>query len=262
MEERGIRRTFLLARQWKKHCDLSLIITEESGLIGGNMDRPITTLFMLMSVDGRISTGSTDELDFDQDFPQIVGVKEGLHQYYEIEQTTDLWSFNTGRVQEKMGVNRKEMPAKTPVSFVILDNHHLTEHGVRYFCALSQKAVIITSNDEHPGFSVNEKNLHIIFQEKTSIKEALERLKAECGCDRLTVQSGGTVNGLLLREKLFDYVDVVVAPVLVGGRETPSVIDGKSLTSTGELSGLGILKLEDCSVLEDSYIRLRYRVLG
>ena len=65
------------------------------------MERPITTLFMLMSVDGKISTGATDELDVDKDFPKITGVSEGLHQYYEIEQTTDLWSLNTGRVQEK-----------------------------------------------------------------------------------------------------------------------------------------------------------------
>lgn len=28
------------------------------------MDRPVTTLFMLMSVDGKISTGATDNLDF------------------------------------------------------------------------------------------------------------------------------------------------------------------------------------------------------
>ncbi|MBR6004131.1 MAG: dihydrofolate reductase family protein, partial [Lachnospiraceae bacterium] len=183
------------------------------------MTRPITTLFMLMSVDGKISTGCTDELDMDKDLPNIAGVKEGLHQYYEIEQTTDLWSFNTGRVQEKMGVNEKETPAKTPVSFVLMDNHHLTEQGVKYFCALSKQAVIITSNPEHPAFNVKEDNLHIIFQEKASLKEALERLKAECGCERLTVQSGGTVNGLFLREKLFDYVDVVVAPLLVGGKE-------------------------------------------
>ena len=50
------------------------------------MGRPITTLFMLMSVDGKISTGATDELDFDQDFPRIEGVREGLQQYYDIEQ--------------------------------------------------------------------------------------------------------------------------------------------------------------------------------
>lgn len=52
------------------------------------MDRPITTLFMLMSVDGKISTGATDDLDVDKDLPKIIGVQEGLHQYYKIEQTT------------------------------------------------------------------------------------------------------------------------------------------------------------------------------
>ena len=92
---------------------------------------------MLMSVDGKISTGSSDELDVDKDYPTITGVSEGLHQYYEIEQSTDLWSFNTGRVQAKMGVNEKPLPSKTPVSFVLLDNHHLTENGVRYFCTRS-----------------------------------------------------------------------------------------------------------------------------
>ena len=90
------------------------------------MNRPITTLFMLSSVDGKISTGATDELDVDQDFPKIEGVKEGLHQYYDIEQTTDLWSLNSGRVQAKMGVNHKPLPNKGPVSFVLIDNHHLT----------------------------------------------------------------------------------------------------------------------------------------
>lgn len=74
------------------------------------MKRPITTLFMLMSVDGKISTGATDAFDVDKDFPKIMGVQEGLYQYYEIEQSTDLWSLNSGRVQEKMGVNTKEMP--------------------------------------------------------------------------------------------------------------------------------------------------------
>lgn len=225
------------------------------------MDRPITTLFMLMSVDGKISTGANDELDFDRDFPTIDGLKDGLHQYYEIEQTTDLWSFNTGRVQEKMGVNQKELPEKTPVSFVLLDNHHLTEQGVRYFCARSKTFVLITSNGSHPAFGVKEENLRIIFQEKTDLREALVLLKKDFGCDRLTVQSGGTVNGLFLREKLFDYVDLVVAPVLTGGKDTSTLIDGRSLTSREELSGLGVLRLTDCTVLEDSYIRLRYQVL-
>ena len=223
------------------------------------MDRPITTLFMLMSVDGKISTGATDEFDVDRDFPKIPGVMEGLPQYYEIEQTTDLWSFNTGRVQAKMGVNEKEMPPKTPVSFVLLDNHHLKENGVRYFCAKSKDAVIITSNPLHPAFQVKEDNLHIIFQEQPSLQDALSRLKNEYGCDRLTIQSGGTVNGLLLREKLIDFVDIVVAPVLIGGKDTPTLIDGESLKSNQELNALGVLELIECEALNNSYLRLRYR---
>ncbi len=226
------------------------------------MDRPVTTLFMLMSVDGKISTGSSDALDVDRDFPKIPGLKEGLYQYYEIEQTTDLWSFNTGRVQAKIGVNEKAMPAKTPVSFVLLDNHHLTEHGVRYFCALSKQIVIITSNAKYPALQMNEDNLSVIYENPFSLKHALEGLKKDYGCERLTLQSGGTVNGLLLREKLIDFVDVVVAPVLVGGKDTPTLVDGESLTSEKELSQLGVMELIDCQVLKDSYIRLRYRVVG
>ena len=226
------------------------------------MERPVTTLFMLMSVDGKISTGATDELDVDKDFPKIAGTKEGLHQYYKIEQTTDLWSLNSGRVQAKMGVNEKTLPAKSQVSFVLIDNHHLRESGVRYFCALSRKFVLITTNKDHPAFAVDEENLHIIYQDTLSLPSALEILKTEYSCNRITIQCGGTLNSLFLREKLFDYVDLVVAPVLIGGKDTATLIDGNSLMSEKELNQLGVLQLQNCTVLEDSYLRLQYRVIS
>lgn len=226
------------------------------------MKRPVTTLFMLMSVDGKISTGSTDELDFDRDLPGINGLKEGLHQYYEIEQETDLWSMNSGRVQEKMGVNEGPMPEKTPVSFVIIDSTHLTEHGVRHFCARSQKFVLITTNREHPAFGVKEDNLGIIYQEELDINKALEILYSDYGCERITVQTGGTLNGLFLREKIFDFADIVIAPLLAGGKDTSTLIDGGSITSKDELSKLGVLSLESAEVLKDSYLRLRYKVIS
>lgn len=226
------------------------------------MNRPITTLFMLMSLDGKISTGASDELDVDRDFPKIAGVKEGLHQYYEIEQSTDLWSLNTGRVMAKIGANEKPFPEKSPVSFVLVDSKHLTEHGVRYFSALSKEFVLITTNNAHPALSVSEDNIHVILQEELSLPSALEKLWRDLGCERLTVQSGGTLNGLFLREKLIDYVDVIVAPVLVGGRDTSTLIDGESITDVSELSQLGVLKLHEAVPLGDSYLRLRYEVIG
>ena len=87
------------------------------------MDRPITTLFMLESLDGKISSGNSDVLDADKDWCQIDGVKEGIHQYYEIEATTDFYSLNTGRVMAKIGVNdRTEYHEKVDCRFIIIDS--------------------------------------------------------------------------------------------------------------------------------------------
>ena len=119
---------------------------------------------------------------------------------------------------------------------------------------------MITTNAKHPAFQITDNNLHIIYGEL--LPDALIRLKSECGCERLTVQSGGTINGLFLREKLIDFVDIVVAPVLIGGKETSTLIDGTSLVSADELSKIGVLKLIDCVVLQNSYIRLRYQVIA
>ncbi len=66
---------------------------------------------------------------------------------------------------------------------------------------------------------------------------------------------------MFLREKLIDYIDLVVAPVLIGGKETATLIDGQSLRTTSELSKPGALKLQTCTALEDSYLRLRYKVI-
>ena len=69
------------------------------------------------------------------------------------------------------------------------------------------------------------------------------------------------LHSFFLREKLFDYVDIVVAPILIGGKDTSTLIDGKSLFSQKELSKLGVLKLQECVILENSYLRLRYEVI-
>ncbi len=85
---------------------------------------------------------------------------------------------------------------------------------MRFFCAKSKVFILITTNRNHPAFQVKEDNLHIIFQDELNLREALYKLKAEYGCERLTIQTGGTLNAKLLREKLIDYVDIVMAPFM------------------------------------------------
>ena len=226
--------------------------------------RPITTLFMLESLDGKISSGNTDELDADKDWCEIEGVKEGLHQYYEIEATTDYFSLNTGRVMAKIGVNdRKEYHSKIEVKFVIIDNKpHLNENGIDYICNWVESLILVTTNKNHIAYSLIDKydNLDILYYEELDLTKLLEDLSSKYNAERVTIQSGGSLNGLFLRNNLIDYVNIVIAPLLVGGKDVPTLIDGEAISNSEELNKLKALELIECNQLDNSYIQLKYKV--
>lgn len=231
---------------------------EKYGVIGIRIallsDKPLTTLFMLSSLDGKISTGASPNEDFDKDLPHIKGVAEGLYQYYALEKTTDLWSFCTGATQAKVGVNSRPVPAEhSSVSFCIVDNHHLQASGIEYFCGLSKQFVLITTNPQHPAFKCNADNLHIIYQDVLDLQAAFHSLKSNYGCEYLTVQSGGTMNSLLFQAHLIDKISIIMAPLVVGGSLTPTLIDGTAFPTP--------LKLTSVQQLQDSYLHLQYDVI-
>ena len=228
-------------------------------------EKPITTLFMLESLDGKISSGNNDNLDADKDWCQIDGVKEGLYQYYEIETTTDFYSLNTGRVMAKIGVNeRTKYHDKIDCRFIIIDNKpHLNEKGIDYICHRVNKLILVTTNKNHVAYSLREKydNLDILFYNDLDLKTLLTDMGKKYGAKAITIQSGGTLNGKFLRDNLIDYVNIVIAPLLVGGKDTSTLIDGESIISSKELGKLKALKLIECKQLDDSYIQLKYKVI-
>ena len=219
---------------------------------------------MIMSLDGKISTGDTDKLDFDKDLPKINGVKEGLQQYYDIEKKTDICSFNTGRVMAKIGLNtRTDLPKRMPVTFVIVDNKpHLKESGVRYLSNWTKRIIIVTTNKLHPANTMDLDNLKVIKYSKTiNFNNLFEKLKKDFGVNRVTIQSGGEMNSILIRQGLIDRVSIVVAPALVGGRDTSSLVDGESLHKKSDLKLIKALELVKVTKLKNSYIHLRYKIV-
>lgn len=226
--------------------------------------RPITTLFLLQSLDGKINSGNTDELDVDRDWCTIAGVKEGLHQYYAIEATTGC-SLNTGRVMAKIGVNdKKEYPIAIPVPFVIVDNKpHLNANGIDYLCHWVERLILVTTNKNHIAYSLLNlySNLDIIYYQSLDLEVLLEDLTTRYAIDSITIQSGGTLNGLFLRKDLLDYVNIVIAPILIGGKDVPTSIDGEAISCTDQLHRLKALQLIECKQLDNSYVQLKYKVI-
>ena len=227
--------------------------------------KPITTLFMLESLDGKISSGNSDNLDADKDWCKINGVKEGLYQYYEIETTTDFYSLNSGRVMSKIGVNeRTEYHDKVDCRFIIIDNKpHLNEKGIDYICHWVDRLILVTTNKNHVAYSLQEKynNLDILFYDSLNLSTLLLDIEEKYNAEAITIQSGGTLNGKFLRDNLIDYVNVVIAPLLVGGKDTSTLIDGEAITSSEDLNKLKALQLIECNKLENSYIQLKYKVI-
>jgi 2,5-diamino-6-(ribosylamino)-4(3H)-pyrimidinone 5'-phosphate reductase len=229
------------------------------------MERPYTTLFLLISVDGKISTGDTDVMDTDTDYKLIEGIKEGNKQYYDLEQETDLHSLNSGRVFEKIGFNEKtEEPEKTPVSFIVIDNKpHLNKTGTTYLAKKSKTLYIITTNTQHPAFELKKDfpNVEILkYEDKIDLADALKKLKKNYGVERITIQTGGTLNASWIRGGLIDRLLLVVAPAMVGGKDTSTLMEGESLHSRDELFKIKALELIQAKPLENSYLLLEYKV--
>jgi 2,5-diamino-6-(ribosylamino)-4(3H)-pyrimidinone 5'-phosphate reductase len=228
--------------------------------------RPITTLFLLQSLDGKITTGDVDELDTDLDFRRLHGVKEGLHQYYEIETQIAGVSFDSGRVLAKVGANERrwESDERDHVTFIIVDNRpHLNANGCEYFARRARELYLITSNPNHPVFGLADRYSHVhilLYPDGIDFVDAFARLRGEFGLDKVTIQTGSELNAVLLRLGLIDYVSLVVAPCLVGGRDTQALIGGESLHDQADLLQIRALRLLGCEQLAGSYLHLRYEV--
>lgn len=227
------------------------------------MQRTHNTLFLLISVDGKISTGIGNERGMDKDYKRIKGIKEGVKQYYELEQQTDLFSLNTGKTMVKIGANDNFPVNNNDVTFIIVDNNHLARQDILNMSSNLKKLILVTRNPKHPALSIKKENLEtILYKDEIDFEDLFIKLKNDYGVKRVTVQSGGTLNSVFLREKLIDELSIVVAPALVGGKETPTLIDGESLINKEDLKYIKALKLKDVKILKDSFLHLTYKIIN
>lgn len=230
---------------------------------------PVTTLFMLISIDGKISTGEGSSFDVDKDYPTISGLKEGLPSYYAIQGETDWWCINTGKTMAKIGVNSGAVKmANVPgLHRVIYGVRSLNTTGIK--CLASQSDYIHFIVRNKGDMTKVQKVMKYYPNDHWTVRmfdghpnhdyynpfDVLAYLKS-IGCDALTVQNGGTVNGTWAEKHAFDKLHLVMAPCLIGGSTTPTLVDGNPRTSG--LSHINTFKLVRVQALPNSYIELEY----
>ena len=100
---------------------------------------------------------------------------------------------------------------------------------------------------------------HIIAgDDHVELRVALEELNARFGVKTIRVDSGGTLNGALLRAGLIDEVSVLITPALVGGTTPRSIFTAPDLTSP---DGVIPLKLRHVEQLRGETVWVRYEIV-
>ncbi len=93
-------------------------------------------------------------------------------------------------------------------------------------------------------------------ERKVDLRAALETLRSDFGVRTVRVDSGGTLNGLLLRQGLVSEVSVLVHPELVGGARPKTIYSGPALPA-----GAPRLRLFGMQKVRGGLVWLRYRVV-
>ncbi|HIH43527.1 MAG TPA: RibD family protein [Candidatus Methanoperedenaceae archaeon] len=100
---------------------------------------------------------------------------------------------------------------------------------------------------------------HVIAgTDHVDLKAALEVLNARYGVGLVRVDSGGTLNGVLLRAGLVDEVSVLFNPSLVGGMSTGSFFRAPDLMSKEKVINLELIHVEK---VKGDRVWLRYKVV-
>ncbi len=97
----------------------------------------------------------------------------------------------------------------------------------------------------------------ICGEEQVDLASALETLQTSYGAKRIRVDSGGILNGALLRAGLVDEVNVIINPELVGGESPKTMFAAPDLKTA---DGVIPLKLEHLEKFSNDFVWLRYSV--
>lgn len=223
-----------------------------------------TLLFMVASIDGKVTTNPTSNPDYDWNYVNT----HYLDVYYKE-------MFSTGADGVVMSaysfVNFMDLNAKKPkewnsqleVSIFVVDSRGLlNEFGLKVLKNRYKKLIIFVSELTPKLYLgvLNELNIEYFKSgtEKVDYEKMFNHI-ASLGYKKISVESGGTLNSYLLRAKVIDEVQILTVPILVGGLGTPSIMDGPQLENW---SGIIPMKLINVERLDPGFIKTTYKVLN
>ena len=209
------------------------------------------------SVDGKLSTRERRQVRIsgDADFARVDRLRAasdailvGVGTVLADDPTLVRHDREHRRALRERGEVREEPPerviadsrARTPVGAAILDGDPPTHVFVSEAAPADRREALAAA-----GASV-----HVAGEERVDLASLVGTLDAG-GASRLMVEGGGELIFSLFEAGLVDRLSVFVGPVVIGGRDAPTLADGEGFTDGfPELRLEGIERLDDGVLLE------------
>jgi len=122
--------------------------------------------------------------------------------------------------------------------------------------------VVVLCSQSTPQAYIDQLNAQridfiVAGEERVNLRAALTQLRDQYRVESIRVDSGGILNGALLRAGLVDEIVVIVNPCLTGGSSPRSLFVAEDLASRGGIIPLSLKKSE---LLRDGYLLLEYLI--
>lgn len=200
--------------------------------------RPHITVILAMSADGKIADrrrsparfgSNTDKLHLEQQIAQADGVLFGsgtLHAY-----GTTLRVTNPDLLQQRHQQGKPHQPAQ-----IVCSRRAQLDRQYPFFRQDVPRWLLTTPTgarhwQDEPEF---ERILIAIYDDNLDWNVALQQL-ADAGISRLAVLGGGQLVGSLADAGLIDELWLTVCPLLLGGANSPTPVEGKGFLANAAL---------------------------
>lgn len=90
---------------------------------------------------------------------------------------------------------------------------------------------------------------------KVDLVKTFEQLESKFGIKKVLVEGGGEINWSIIKNNLFDVLIVTVSPIIIGGRNTITLVEGKGYNLIKNCPKLKLFKI---SKRDDGEITMYY----
>lgn len=211
--------------------------------------RPYVILAAAMTLDGKIASTSGDSK---------ISSPHDLKELHRLRSHADAVMIGIGtELIDNPSLTVRMIKGRNPTRIVV-DSSARTPLNSRILVG-GHPVIIATSKKASPTKvkKLRQAGAEVIYcgRDKVNLKELLHRLRST-GIKTILLEGGGRLNWSMLRSSLVDEVRVTVAPLILGGRQATTLVEGPGIATTKNAIKLAGIK---CQRTKDEIV-LNYKV--